>query len=155
MLLTLHNIAEHIRNYTALKCLSPTLENNIFRITEPVSIQISDGTIFDLLPGWEYDGASVPWIGQPIFPKWGVYAYQSFVHDILYFTLYEKGQKFADMEHYRWGIATGVSQAQNRARYKFLRTWGWTAWNRSKHRPSDRAKANRLLTYINGIQCHQ
>lgn len=147
MIITLENIRD-----LAVKCevfrLSPVVyEKNIFKITEPVTIELSDKSLITLGAGWEYDGASVPWIFQPLFPKWGLYSYNSLPHDFCYYCLY-KGRKFADKEHFLWGKAIGLKPLDNYIRYYFLRAFGWIYWNRSRNRPSIRAWRNRLLTTI-------
>lgn len=150
-MITLENIRSLADRCEALK-LSPVPDTkNIFRLLETVTIQLSDGTIVTLLEGWEYDGASVPWIFQPIFPKWGLYAYNSLPHDVCYYCLHG-GRLWADREHRRWGEAVGVKPMDNKIRFYFLRALGWTAWLRSKYFPTPRARRNRGLTIFTNEQ---
>ena len=142
---TIQNVKQLIENGKLLPLTPvPTTEKNIFRLTEDIEIEISDGTVFLIKEGFEYDGASVPYIFQPLFPKFGIYAYNSFVHDVLYYMLY-KSRKFADNEHFIWGCAIGTKELDNDIRHRFLRLFGWIYWNRNIKNPTERALRNRTL----------
>ena len=146
MEISLKNIKSVVTNNDFELPLTPVIgTKNVFRLTQNIKIELSDGEIFLLKRGWEYDGASVPWIFQPLFPKWGEHSYSSLVHDMLYFTHY-KSRKFADKEHYLWGKTIGVKPLDNNIRYAFLRMFAWYAWLKGKYFPSKRLKRNILLT---------
>lgn len=145
MIITLDNIKE-LLDTGELISLTPVPKTRfIFRLNKDIKIQLSSGEIFELKKGWEYDGASVPWIFQPLFPKWGEHSYSSLVHDMLYFTHY-KNRKFADKEHFLWGKAIGIKPLDNYLRYYFLRLLAWYPWLKGKYFPSERLKRNKLLT---------
>lgn len=125
--------------------LSPTQDEDIFRLIEDVVVELSDDSKWLVKAGFEYDGATVAWIFRPLFKKWGVYHIQSFIHDILYYKIDYRDRKFADTEHYLWGIRTNVPKRQNKVRYWILKHFGWIYWNKSKNNPTARALRNREL----------
>ena len=148
VLITLDNIANYVNSNNPIIELTPVTKTspNIFRLIKPIQIELSDGSIFQLEKGWEFDGASVPWIFQPLFPKFGIYTYNALVHDLLYFIHYNDDRKFCDKEHFIWGKQLNISKLDNILRYKFLRMFAWYPWNNGKRKPTARLTRNVQLT---------
>lgn len=146
MIISQKNIREEAEN--GFLALIPKLKDqNIFILDRDITVELSDNTIVVLRKGWEYDGASVPYIFQWAFPKFGIYSYNSLIHDICYFN-HIKSRKFADKQHFIFGKAIGVKKLDNNIRYVFLRLFGWIYWYKGKYFPTQRAKRNKLFTEI-------
>lgn len=155
--LTLENVKALARTGEAIKLTPVPGDRNIFRLIEGVSVILSNGDKIVLQAGWEYDGSTVPYFFQWAFPKWGIYSFNSLVHDVLYYKKYGD-RAFADKEHFIWGKALAIKEMDNWCRYLVLRAFGWIYWNKSKNKPSARALRNNTLTTIianNGEHGHQ
>ena len=144
--ITLDNVFELAKRNEILK-LSPVTHSapNIFTLLEPVQIELSNGDVFTIDKGWEFDGASVPWIFQPLFQKFGIHTYSSLVHDMLYYIHY-KNRKFADNEHRIWAESLKIKKIDVMIRFCFLRLFAWFFWGKGKLFPSRRLNRNKALT---------
>lgn len=88
------------------------------------------GLIYEGLPGFRTDGASIPrlfWrlIGCPLR---GRYAPAAIIHDLLYATKCVS-RKVADLIFREMLLALGLAKAKVWAMYNAVRAGGWKAWN--------------------------
>lgn len=133
--LTLNNIDNLVRKEDSILLSPYPDDSNIFILKEDLIIELSDESSFKLKKGFLYDGASVPYLLQWIFPKWGIYCIAALIHDSLYYTKI-KSRKFADKEFKKWMIATKVKGLQIQPRYIFVVLFGWIVWLKGKWKPS-------------------
>jgi len=116
------------------------LKSNVF-------FRLSNNDCLFIQKGVYWDESSVPYILQWAFPKSGIYAIPSLIHDALYFKT-ETSREFADKEFKTWMQALGTSKFQVFFRYWAVKLFGWIYWRRNVNNPSERCMHNRQLIYI-------
>jgi hypothetical protein len=113
----------------------------------PITFRLSNGQLVTANPGFEWDEQSVPWLGEPMFPKSGIYAPSAIPHDILYYlTIHDR--VWVEEEFKKWMIATELPPWQIKWRYFIVRNFGNLYWKKNKHEPSDRCLRNREFINI-------
>ncbi len=122
----------------------PDPKGKIRALLAPVSFLLGNGQVITAQAGFEWDEQSVPWIGQPIFPKSGIYAPSALPHDILYYlTVHHK--PWVEEEFRRWMIATELPPRQIAFRYWAVKKFGFKWWNKNLRNPGPRCIRNRAL----------
>ena len=116
-------------------------------LMSPCTFLLSDGRKLSIEAGMYWDENSIPYIFQWAFPKSGMYAVATLVHDALYFNT-TTSQRFADDEFKYWMKALEVSKWQVFFRYWAVRLFGWLYWNKNVNNPSERCLRNRNLIKI-------
>lgn len=148
MIQTLENVLENAINFKVFT-ESPIVDcnNKLKVLRDTVTFLLSDGTLLTIKEGFIWDEASIPWILQWAFPKSGIYAFSSLLHDALYYSVYNN-QKFADGEFKLWMKAFSIRKAQVTFRYYAVRLLGFIYYNKNLKNPSQRCLNNRKLIII-------
>jgi len=148
MIQTLDNILENAVNMTVFM-ETPIVDksNKLKALRDTVTFKLSDGTLISIKEGFIWDEASIPWILQWAFPKSGIYAFSSLLHDALYYSVY-KSQKFADKEFELWMKSFNIKKWQRLFRYYAVRLFGFIYYRKNLNNPSERCLNNRKCIII-------
>ncbi len=125
-----------------------TREGKYRRVTTTVTFVLSNGEILTIERGFEWDEASIPVLLRPFFPKSGVYATSSLLHDALYY-LTEHEKKFVEKEFKLWMEATKISKFQIFCRYWGVKLFGKCIWEKNKNHPGIRCINNKKFLSLN------
>ena len=80
--------------------------------------------------GFIFDGASIPWLLQPIVRKGGKIFAPACIHDFLY--RHAKGdRKACDIVFHTALLENGVNPSKAQTIYLGVRTGGWVAWRKN------------------------
>jgi hypothetical protein len=102
-----------------------------WKITEPLTIVLSNEKIINIGKGFTYDMSTVPkWLWSIIRPfNDGLLGY--LIHDRLYVIRnHNMSRKEADKEMLFWTNLTNKNKFDNYLRYFFVRLFGWLWWYR-------------------------
>lgn len=146
-MITLQNVKQRALDGNVYADTPSYYETRIRILKTDVLYETSYGVTVLIKAGFEWDEASVPWLFRFAFPKSGKYAFSALLHDALYYET-KVTQKQADDEFYKWMKVT-INPVQAWLRYKFVRWFGWTYWNKNVRDPSERCLKNRkkILSY--------
>lgn len=102
-----------------------------WKLTQPITIELSTGKIISVPIGFEYDMSSVPkWLWSFLRPfNDALLGY--LIHDYLYIKKdkHDLSRKECDKEMLLWcNITNPKGKFDNKLRYVFVRLFGWLYW---------------------------
>jgi hypothetical protein len=131
MITTLENVKELLSNdnLIQLSFIYSYSSRKYWRLTQPISIRLSNGQEIEIPAGFKTDLSSVPKCLWSIAPPFGDFLLAAIIHDYLY-TNNIGTRKAADEEMMIWSERINSNHLDNIIRYYAVRAFGQSWWNR-------------------------
>ena len=98
-----------IEGLISVSIVYPMTKKSHFRLSEGVSVTLSNQDVIDIPKGFQFDGSSSPRFLWWLFPSYGDFFFAAIIHDYMYQIRYmekrigqKEAQKFADHEMLKW-----------------------------------------------------
>ena len=107
------------------------ISNKYWKITKPVTVELSNKEVITIPKGFYYDMASVPKFLWSIVRPFNDGLLATLIHDYLY--VHRKPgwtRAKVDKEYLKWMNQSNSNKLDNYVRYIFVRVFGWAVWKK-------------------------